>query len=298
MLLGPAVIRMCALEQTKLLDLEWWISQLEKGRNGEEFEGPSFLRPFHFALLANEVHRQNASDLTIPPPLEGYAARMRLWQSIGLECPTRVRERNPGGRFHPLSPIFSESTATELSFDILEVFKACGTTDQRTLDAIGITLSEILGNCFFHSGSGGPICGLACAQSWPAAKLAQVAVADIGVGIRVSLGGNPAYAERLKSENSLELATQLGVTGKPTGAHAGYGLAIARQLMANHGGNLLMASGDEGLRVSGHKSTARKLPTPWEGTIVVIEWDTGQPLDIGKVYASWPKGDSDDDFFK
>lgn len=286
------------MERTKLQDLEWWVSQLVRGRSEEAFDGPSFLRPYHFTTLANEVLRQDASGVTIPPQLQGYAARMRLWQAIGLPCPAEVKERNPGGKFHPLSPITSEHTATELSFDILKVFEACGTTDQLTLNAIGITLSEIFGNCFFHSGIEGKICGLACAQSWPAANLAQVAVADIGVGVRSSLGGNPAYVERLKSEHSLELATQLGVTGKPAGAHAGYGLAIARQLMANHKGNLLIASGDEGLRVAGHRSSARRLQTPWEGTIVVIEWDTSKPLDIGKVYASWPKGDSDDDFFK
>jgi hypothetical protein len=68
--------------------------------------------------------------------------------------------------------------------------------------------------------------------------------------------------------------------------------------MASHDGNLLIVSGDEALRGAGHKSAARKLQTPWEGTIVVIDWDTGRPLDIGKVYASWPIGDSDDDFFK
>lgn len=125
-----------------------------------------------------------------------------------------------------------------------------------------------------------------------------MAVADIGMGVRASLGGNPAYSERLKTENSLEVATELGVTGKPAGPHAGYGLAISRQLMAKHNGNLLIASGDEGLRVAGHRSEARKLRTPWEGTIVIMEWDTRQPLDIGKVYADWPKGDPDDDFFK
>jgi hypothetical protein len=88
--------------------LEWWVTQLRKGRNGEEFEGPSFLRPYHFVTLANEVHRQGANQIVIPPPLQGYAARMRLWQAIGLECPAPVNERNPGGRFHPLSPIASE----------------------------------------------------------------------------------------------------------------------------------------------------------------------------------------------
>jgi hypothetical protein len=177
------------------------------------------------------------------------------------------------------------------------MFRASGTKDQKTLSAIGISLSEIFGNCFFHAEAGTEICGLACAQAWPAARLAQVAVADIGIGVRASLNANPQYRGRLATENANAIATELGVTSKPAGPHSGYGLAVARQLMEKHAGNFMLLSGNEGFRATSRAAWARELQAGWNGTIVVLEWCTDRPFDIGAVYGSWPSdGDSDDLF--
>jgi anti-sigma regulatory factor (Ser/Thr protein kinase) len=287
------------VEWTTLEDVEWWVEQVMNSKPGVEFHGPAFLRPYHFAVLANQVHRQGATHVTVPEAFQGYASRMRLWQSVGLEPPTKVDERNPGGRFHPLSPVVSETTAQNVASEILAIFRGAGTSDKDTLNAIDTALSEIFSNCFFHAEVGREICGLACAQSWPHARLAQVVIADIGIGIRNSLGANPVYSERLKTENAAELATELGVTSKPApgGAHSGYGLAIARQLMEKHGGNLLLLSGNDGFRATQHGSEARELQVPWRGTIVALEWRTDRPLDIGAVYGAWPKDGDEDEFF-
>ena len=287
------------MEWTTLEEVEWWVEQITNSQPGVEFRGPTFLRPYHFAVLANRVHLQGATRVIVPETLQGYASRMRLWQSVGLEPPTRVNERNPGGRFHPLSPIVSETTAQNIANDILAVFRGAGTSDKTTLNAIDTALSEIFSNCFFHAEAGREICGLACAQSWPHARLAQVVVADNGIGIRASLGANPTYTERLKTENAAELATELGVTSKPApgGTHSGYGLTVARQLMEKHGGSLLLFSGNECFQATEHDSRARELRVPWGGTIVALEWRTDRPFDIGAVYGSWPKDGDDDEFF-
>jgi anti-sigma regulatory factor (Ser/Thr protein kinase) len=282
------------MDRTSIDDIAWWVAQLEKGRTQEVFEGPQFVRPHHFVALACEVHRRRATTIKVPERLQGYAARMRLWQSVGLECPTPVNERNPGGRFHPLTPISSEATADDLAESVKGLFQACGTNDQKTLSAIGTVLSEIFSNCYFHADAGATICGLGCAQSWPHAQLAQVAVADIGIGIRASLGANPAYHGRLARENANALATELGVTGKPQGRHSGYGLALARQLMEKHDGNLLIVSGTEAFRAQSHEHQVRELPSPWAGTMVVLEWDMARPFDILSVYNEWPSDEESD----
>jgi anti-sigma regulatory factor (Ser/Thr protein kinase) len=284
------------MEWTKLEDVTWWVEQIARGRNGEVFDGPGFLRPYHFTMLGCEAHRRGINRMIIPDHLIGYAARMQLWQSIGLDTPDIAQARNPGGKFHPLTPIVSECSAQDLADAINEVFVASGTLDPATLNAINTALSEIFSNCFFHANTNHEICGLACAQVWPAARRAQVAVADIGIGVRASLAGNPTYLDRLEHENANELATELGVTSKPypVGPHSGYGLAIARQLMERHSGNFLLFSSDEAFRATPHGSEGRKLLTPWDGAIVILEWDTALPLDIGAVYATWPSdGDSD-----
>ena len=165
--------------------------------------------------------------------------------------------------------------------------------------AIDTALSEIFSNCFFHAEAGREICGLACAQSWPHELLAQVVVADSGIGIRNSLGANPEYRERLEKENAAELATELGVTSKPApgGAHSGYGLTVARQLMEKHGGNFLLLSYNDGFQAMEHGFEARELRVPWPGTIVTLEWRTDRPFDIGAVYGDWPKDGDSDEFF-
>jgi len=187
----------------------------------------------------------------------------RLDFIVGSRSRCELPEWPRGRRFFPLTPITSEHSAEIAADGITEVFQQCGTSEPATLRAIGTTLSEILGNCFFHSQMSETICGLACAQSWPARSLAQVAVVDTGIGIRASLSANPAYAGRLAVENANALATELGVTGKPEGRHSGYGLTLARQLMQNHGGNLIVLSGDEAFRASGRTARERKLRHTW-----------------------------------
>jgi hypothetical protein len=154
-----------AMDPTKLDDIAWWIRQVTDARSGVEFEAPNFFRPYHFALLAGEVARRGSgvTGLSVEGPLEGYAARMHLWQALDLAPPRAVLERNPGGRFHPLTSIRSEQDAENAANAIRQVFRKCGTADQTTLEAIFTMLSEIIGNFFFHSDTGTQIRGRVCA---------------------------------------------------------------------------------------------------------------------------------------
>ena len=285
------------MDSTSLDDIAWWIKQVTDARSGVRFDGPDFFRPYHFAVLAGELARRGSgvTGLSVDGPLEGYAARMHLWQAIDLTPPKEVLERNPGGRFHPLTSIRSEQDAENAADAIRQVFRTCGTTDQTTLEAIFTMLVEIIGNCFFHSETGTQIRGLVCAQSWPHANLAQVAVIDIGVGVRRSLGQNPAYAERLLQENACALATELGITSKPGRGHAGYGLALARQLFEDQGGDFMLLSNNEAFLVRGGEPEARSMPQSWTGTLAIMEWRIDHAFDVAQVYRKWP-GDSENDY--
>jgi hypothetical protein len=286
------------VQPTQIDSVVDWYATLDGAALGGEFSGPRFLRPYHFALLATAALRRGAQHVGVPQSLEGYAARMRLWQSIGFDAPARVNERNPGGRFHPLTPITSEESAEACADAVKSVFKSGGTRDRRTLDSVGIMLSEIFGNCHFHSSAAGGIRGLACAQTWPAGDLAQVAVADTGIGIRSSLSANPNLADELERCNATELATRLGVTGKPMGQHSGYGLTVARELMEQARGRLIVLSGSEGFLASesGHRSM--NLRCNVAGTVVIMEWRLSTPLDTRQVYGGWPDAGGDaNDFF-
>jgi hypothetical protein len=98
--------------------------------------------------------------------------------------------------------------------------------------------------------------------------------------------------------NSCDFATQFGVTSKPEAGHAGYGLALTRQLLEDAGGCLLLLSGNEWLRVEGSSVEMGTHCVAWQGTVLCLEWDTRIPLNLGRVYDRWPKvrGYEDDDF--
>jgi hypothetical protein len=286
------------MKATRLDEVIGWHETLESAQIVDQFQVPNFLRPYHFAILASVAHRKGSTGMRVPQALQAYAARMRLWQAIGLPPPASVNERNPGGRFHPLTAIDSESAAEACADAVRNVFGGAGRTDANTLKGIGIMLSEIFGNCHFHAESKTTVAGLACAQTWPAGDLAQVAVADAGIGIRASLGKNPSLVETLGARNACELATELGVTGKPAGQHSGFGLTVARQLVAQ-GGKLMVLSGDEAFVSTASDAKCVLLACPVVGTIVIMEWILSQPLDIGLVYGSWPNSgrDSDGEYF-
>jgi len=281
------------MEQTQLGEVGWWTQQIARGLASGKFDCPRFLKPYHFALLGSAAQRAGLAQLVVPEELRGFAARMHLWQAIGLTPPVNVRERDPEGRFLPLAPLLAEAELYNYAERLRQIAKWQGEVDKETLNSLDILLHEILGNCFHHAAVQPGCFALTCAQAWSSGSLAQVAIVDPGVGVRASLAKNSDLAARLLAENACSLATELHVTGKPIG-HSGYGLALARQLVVQNGGNFILASGREAFQANSRGTREANLHAPWEGTIVILEWRTDRPLDVGSVYASWPQ--SDDDF--
>jgi anti-sigma regulatory factor (Ser/Thr protein kinase) len=169
------------------------------------------------------------------------------------------------------------------------MFANC-TPNRNTIDSLQIIMAELLGNCIAHSSKNNdePF-GLVCGQAWPNGNLAQIAIADTGLGIRDSLAGNLELGEQLASQNACELACVYGVTGKPNGNHSGYGLAITQRLAAQKNGVLTVVSGNELYRVDGKNETSREIDSLWNGTLIIFEWNLNVPLDIDSVYASLPR---------
>lgn len=170
--------------------------------------------------------------------------------------------------------------------------------DAVTERSLSISLTEIMDNCFAHAGVQGELTGIACAQSWPRGNLAQIAIADLGIGIRKSLEPNKLLEKALSEGNSCELATQFGVTGKPGKGHAGYGLALARQLIEANGGTLIVYSQNELFCSQRGNAFSVTTDSIWPGTVIMLEWRCDRPLSVNDVYATWPlpAGYTDDDF--
>ncbi|MGY4828206.1 hypothetical protein ACVNIS_06490 [Sphaerotilaceae bacterium SBD11-9] len=285
------------MQGTDATDIGQWLTQLRLLRQNRTCTGPGFWRPFHFVSLALQMAR-TGGNLALPEEFVGYASRMGLWQAIGLPTPAAVNARDPHGKFVPLQRLDDADAVHDTSVVLAGICKAFG-ADKETLSSLEISLQEIMDNCFAHAEiAPGGLQGLACAQSWPRGNLAQIAIADAGVGVRASLAGNPLLTDQLAYENACDLATQFGVTSKPGMGHAGYGLALARQLLQANGGMLLVQSSDEWVRVSGKNVQIGRSLQSWPGTLILLEWDCSKPLRAKDVYQSWPapSGYSDDDF--
>lgn len=285
------------MDGTTWFQVQQWIAQVQRLLNEGRCTTPSFLRPYHFAVLSVLAGQQRLGSLRLPEHLERYAARMRLWDAIGLQTPIAVREYPPDGRFVPLVRLHTRDDVWDPAGQLAQITATFG-ADAETTEAVRTSMSEIMDNCFAHARVTGPLPGVACAQSWPAANLVQIALADSGIGIRSSLAENPELIEALENRNSCELATEFGVTSKPGQGHAGYGLALARQLLERAGGRLIVVSGNEYVQAHGAHLQYGQIRPTLAGTLVVLEWSTAAPLRLKDVYDSWPlpSGYTEDDF--
>ncbi len=286
---------------TTIDEVHRWLYQLQVLAEKNSCVAPEFLRPFHLITLALLMKEHRATGLEIPDHLIDYANRMRLWHAVGLGPPREPLPVPDGAPMAlPIERLVSRDAVDDCSGRLCEV------AHQAQLDALShrsldIAVAELVDNCFAHAGLRDvDLHGLACAQTWPGIGIAQIAIADRGIGIRSSMEAAETAEVRdtVRGTNACELATQLGVTSKPS-QHAGYGLALARQLIQRNGGTLVVLSGHEWFVGSGPVTQSGDRGVHWPGTLIVCEFNTDRPIRSQEVYDSWPepvRGYSNDDF--
>jgi hypothetical protein len=270
---------------TRIADIEEWLVRLQTLIERGSCPSPVFLKPFHFTTLAIQIKRFQMRQIVMPESLKAYAARMNLWEALDLNPPLKVRKRNESGKFLPLAAIRTQGEVHENAVKITKIAEAQYSGIQ-TLTSLEELLGEILDNSFSHAQIDAHLPSFACAQTWPQGNLAQVAIGDGGIGIRKSLLENPALIERLSGENACQIATERYLTSKPS-VHSGYGLALARELIEQNSGNLLIVSGNDAFRNSRRTVSLATMGVAWQGTLVVIEWNTNRVLDTQAVYENW-----------
>lgn len=285
------------MEFTAPSEVEKWLEELNFLVKDKKCEAPRFIKPFHLATLAHKMRLKKLGGLNLPEKIAPYANTMRLWEALGLTPPDIVALRQAPGRHHPIEVLRDPNSIQETADNLVKLLvPVC--SDAMTIDAVNTMLRELVDNCYSHAEVPDGISGLVCAQVWAGGDKAQISLADTGIGIRDSLALNGDLLPRLASENSCELATEYGVTGKPGKGHSGYGLAVARKLIEQNDGNLLVRSGKEGFCL--HRGNLMRFNTSriWHGTLLIIEWDLKRSMNIREVYESFPlpEGMSHDDF--
>lgn len=285
------------MKYTTSFEVEQWLEELHQLAEAAQCQAPKFIKPFHLATLANKMRLHKLAALNLPAKIAPYANTMKLWESLGMSPPQIVGQRHASGRYHPIEVLRDVRTVEQTANDLVQLLMSV-CSGAKTVDAVNTMLRELVDNCYSHAAVADDIFGLICAQVWVGGGKAQISIADTGVGIRDSLALNPLLRERLEKENACELATEYGVTGKPGKGHSGYGLAVARKLMEQNGGNLMVRSGHEAFCFTEGKLLRLNTARVWHGTLLIIEWDLNSPMNIRDVYDSFPlpEGMNDDDF--
>lgn len=207
-------------------------------------------------------------ELVLPesPDVLAYLARQEFfktvehWYSVDQELKDLQAHQWSGNpRVAPLTLVESEDVVTVIADRMrsLLVSAAFGVSS-AVADAAWRVLSETLQNIPQHAGLGSdrPGSGFAALQLYRDAL--EVAIGDIGVGVRASLQENRMY------RNSTDATAQLAVllhgatrTGNPG---RGNGFQITRQVVGNLRGTLVLQSGST-VTIC-HRDTYRQTPCP------------------------------------
>lgn len=285
-----------------------WLDSLKLSLSTDEISGPGFLKPFHLVTLALILKKKNIREkfagLTLPEDLSGYAERMGLWEAAGMSPPQRIFSRHSTDNCMPISPLDRKEQVIDKTKEFEILFDIKNNQDKKD---ILIVLSELLENCYAHGRITDELHGFVCAQQWQRGDLGQIAICDLGIGIRSSLNENINLHSQLAENNACVIACEYGVTSKPRVEqhHSGYGLTLTKDILKGNGGRLIVVSYDEfaWLRNSNNgivnNMDGGVMPSKWPGTLIVFEWKISQPLDALSVYNSWPQSDEDtgDDSF-
>lgn len=228
-----------------------------------------------------------------------YAARMRLFQHLGVDYDPHIAAREEAGRFLPVTQVTNRTDLTGVIGDISALLHMDSEPDG--LAAVQYCVSELIRNVLEHSGS--PDGAFVCAHRYTKKRPHRVtiAVADCGQGVAEHLGR--AHPEALADDAvALGLAMRPGVTGAIPGLYgttdnAGAGLFITRSIAKGTGGYFLFYSGAAGYRLRRTSSPDKQIvlyldaldeprrdlwrfKAAWVGTVVVVEIRTDRIADF------------------
>jgi anti-sigma regulatory factor (Ser/Thr protein kinase) len=237
-----------------------------------------------------------------------YAARMKLFQYLGIDYNPGVLEHEEAGRFLPLSQVRDHNQLTAVIANISALLHLDQEPD--SLAAVQYCVSEMLRNVLEHAGS--PDGAFVCAHRYterPPHRV-TIGVADCGRGIARHLGA--AHPEALTDDRiALGLAMRPGITGARPGMYgtpdnAGAGLFITRCIAKGTGGYFLLMSGDAAYRLRRARTPEEQtylridpydeprhdrweLPSKWQGTVVTVEIRTDRIADF-QGFFQWIRG--------
>jgi anti-sigma regulatory factor (Ser/Thr protein kinase) len=257
------------------------------------------------AALSRKIRRDGGSvtstigNVSTAP----YLSRMRLFDFLGVSPPVKHAHHEAAGRFIPISVVEQSSDLSAVLANIVPLLHG-----QADSEALRYVLSELVTNVFEHSQS--PLGALICFQYYRRSNRLALGVADVGVGLRTSIGNTHGAAS---DERALQLALRPGISGRTpriggTSENAGAGLFYTKALAHTGGSNFVIYSGQSLFKLRRAPTSDRNLiqvdpvkdratwrndlPS-WPGTLVGVDFslDNHQTFNallrmIGRAYSS------------
>lgn len=213
---------------------------------------------------------------------DGYLARMNLHRVLGLAEPQHGR-RSEEGRFLPLYAVGSIEEMDRPIEAIAEIVRQQLPEPESFLPALDWIMGEVLENIFNHAES--PVPGVVCAQFFPNKHRLDLAICDVGRGLRASLAGSrPVYSHG----HAIELAIERGVTSSDS-AGRGNGLAGTLEITKRNKAKFRIWSGDMLFTADSGKDKGFVQIPLIPGTGVALSLDTRSPVDLQQTWiASLP----------
>lgn len=223
------------------------------------------------------------------PGVRTYLQRMNLLRSLpGFSEIKEDFERHDELGFRGCRMFAGEDYAPT-ALEMIEAMTERCTMDDVATSAVRVCLDEIAENVGHHSEAA---VGFAAAQGWRRSSELEIAIVDLGIGIRASLTKNPEYSSVTEDADAIETALQPRVTATPE-RNSGIGLFITRMLLKANGGSMIVRSGFGALH-GGVVDRVESKDVYLPGTLVAIRVRTDKPLDVNSVYAQL-NGPVDDD---
>jgi anti-sigma regulatory factor (Ser/Thr protein kinase) len=250
----------------------------------------TFISPAALAILVAGMRRfedmqlVETGSMVIMPTARGidrYLRRMNFLNVLyyGVEQKEDFKRKKAIG-FRECRHFDSPKNYPEVRQELADLVSEHCDIDALARGSLHIALDEICENVLFHASTDHG--GFAVAQALRSKPLMEIAIADVGIGVRASLNKNPDYAHIQDDLTAIATALKARVTSTPE-RNSGFGLWVTSNLLADNGGELLVRSG-YGAVFRGSRDAAIVRDASFPGTLVVLRIRTDRALDINAVY--------------
>lgn len=151
--------------------------------------------------------------------------------------------------------------------------------EPASIASLGALIADLAENVLQHARSEGG--GVASLMILPEEDMVELAIADCGIGIRGSLVENPEFEDIDDDLSAIKAAVRPGATADP-GSGGGYGLFLARLVVRDNGGSIIIRSGTAEWS-QGSQIDERSCNIWSPGTLAVVRARLDRPFNYDRI---------------